>query len=73
MKATPSIKLDVRLTSVRLSAQTVIEEELPSNLDGPGSGSLHLAPVAQWIEHRTSDAAVGGSSPFGRAILCGNG
>src|SRR6185437_11826323 len=26
------------------------------------------APVAQWTEHRTSDARVGGSSPFGRTV-----
>ena len=26
------------------------------------------APVAQWIEHLTTDQKVGGSNPFGRAI-----
>ena len=27
------------------------------------------APVAQWIEHLTSDQMVGGSNPSGRATL----
>jgi drug/metabolite transporter (DMT)-like permease len=30
---------------------------------------LGLAPVAQWIEHQTSDLRVGGSSPSGRALF----
>jgi hypothetical protein len=29
--------------------------------------ATHRAPVAQWIEHLTTDQKVGGSSPFGRA------
>ena len=29
------------------------------------------APVAQWIEHQTSNLGVGGSSPSGRAIFKG--
>ena len=33
--------------------------------DGPPGGSS--APVAQWIEHLTTDQKVGGSSPSGRA------
>ena len=42
---------------------------------GTGLDEPDQAPVAQRIEHRTSDARVGGSSPFGRATwfpgLCG--
>ena len=29
---------------------------------------LEVAPVAQWIEHQTTDLGVTGSSPVGRAI-----
>ena len=29
---------------------------------------LEYAPVAQWIEHQTTDLGVTGSSPVGRAI-----
>jgi hypothetical protein len=32
-----------------------------------------LAPVAQWIEHLTTDQKVGGSSPSGRADFFGRG
>ena len=31
------------------------------------SDPLGRAPVAQWIEHLTSDQMVGGSNPSGRA------
>src|SRR2546425_2136802 len=40
-----------------------------------GSRSLHAfltgptAPVAQWIEHQTTDLRVGGSTPSGRATI----
>ena len=27
------------------------------------------APVAQWIEHRSSEPRVGGSNPFGRTTI----
>jgi hypothetical protein len=30
---------------------------------------VNRAPVAQWIEHRTSNPVVVGSSPTGRAIF----
>ena len=31
--------------------------------------TANRAPVAQWIEHLTSDQMVGGSNPSGRAIF----
>ena len=40
-----------------------------------GSRTLHAfltgptAPVAQWIEHQTTDLRVGGSNPSGRATI----
>ncbi len=35
----------------------------------PLSLSVNRAPVAQWIEHLTSDQMVGGSNPSGRATF----
>ena len=34
--------------------------------------TANRAPVAQWIEHLTSDQMVGGSNPSGRATHSGS-
>jgi hypothetical protein len=42
----------------------------PAQRSAPVCATLSLrAPVAQWIEHLTSDQTVGGSNPSGRASL----
>ncbi len=30
----------------------------------------YCAPIAQWIEHLTTDQKAGGSNPLGRSIFC---
>jgi hypothetical protein len=47
---------------LRVSHEPACAIELPSRRRG-----AVIAPVAQWIEHLTSDQKVGGSSPSGRA------
>ena len=63
--ATRSSGSDARPTRYRSTSTVCIGSDA---LREPGTGT-NRAPVAQWIEHLTSDQRVGGSNPSGRATV----
>ena len=62
---TRGIGSDARLYSVRRSRRAGIGSDALTERGAPAN----RAPVAQWIEHLTSDQRVGGSNPSGRATF----